>query len=226
MTDTTTLNQYIAEGRLLRKKWVGTDKHGREAACLLAALSPKVAHFRHSNACPANIMPKWLAHLTPWMDDEGSDDAWLGMVKRYAAVAGRWHVLSNEIWRELDYTARRIALENCIPSHDETSSVKERVIALLRRAEVGGSVTDWEWSTATRSAAYVLYDDAGCAAHAASQVTSNSEGAPRAAARAAARAADSSGDATTVVDRITAAILAAIEQACDKAEKEKNNESV
>jgi hypothetical protein len=222
MADTTTLNQYIAEGRLLRKEWVGTDKHGREAACLLAALSPEVARFCFSYACPANIMPKWLAHLTPWMNDVGSDDAWPGMVKRYAAVAGRWHVLSNEIWRELDCTARRIALENCITSHDATSSVKERVIALLRRAEVGGSVADWEWSTATRSAAYVLYDDAGCAAHAASRVTSHSEDAQR----AAARAADSSGDATTAADRITAAILAAIEKACDKAEKENNNESV
>jgi hypothetical protein len=220
MVDTTTLNQYIAEGRLLRNEWTGTDKHGWEAACLLAALSPEVARFGDSHACPANIMPKWLAHLTPWMDDEGSDDAWLGMVKRYAAVAGRWHVLSDEIWRELDYTARRIALENCISLHDEASSVKEKVLALLHRAEAGESVAEWEWGLATRSAVYVLYDHAGCAAYAASRVTSYSVGAQS----AAARAAKSGGDATAAADRITAAILTAIEQACDKAEKEKNND--
>ena len=231
MTYTEKLNQYITEGRLIRNAWTDLDDQGRETACLLAAMSPEVAAGEDASACPADIMPQWLAHLTPWMDDAGSDEAWPGMVRRYAAVAARWHVLSNETWQRLDHTARRIALEDCLLAADSAAPAVEGVLILLRRAEAGGEVAASEW-TAAGAAAWAAWAaaawDAAEAARAAAVADSEwdaAEAAARAAeaARAAARAA---GDAAwtaaedAAADRITAAILTAIEQSCDKAEKE------
>ena len=222
MNYTTKLNQYIAEGRLIRHAWTGSDKQGRQTACLLAAMSPEVASSSDASACPAHIMPEWLASLTPWMDDSGSDDAWHGMVRRYAAVAARWHVLSDEIWRRLDYTARRIALEDCLQFSGNVAPVVEGVIALLRRAEAGADVARSEWVAAT-AAAWDVWAATKAAASAA-WVPWAAEEATAAVAEAAAwvaanaaKAAAAASDAAA--DRITAAILAAIEKACDEAEK-------
>lgn len=70
------LDQFIAEGRLLRRKWTDTDSHGRELACLLAAWSPEVAETKNPSTCPADTLPPWLAHLAPWIDDAGSAEQW------------------------------------------------------------------------------------------------------------------------------------------------------
>jgi hypothetical protein len=147
-------------------------------------------------------MPQWLAYLTPWMDDDGTEDAWLPMVKRYAAVAGRWHVLSNETWRRLDYTARRIAVEDCLPLAGDSAPTVNGALVLLRLAEQGAHVLKSEWAAA-RDAAWAYAADAAWAA------------AGAAGAAGAARA--------SAADRITAAILTAIEQACDAAEMDQNN---
>ena len=199
MTDTTKLNQYIDEGRLIRHAWTSSDEQGRETACLLAAMSPEVAASRDSSACPADIMPQWLAHLTPWMDDAGSIGAWPSMVRRYAAVAARWHVLSKETWRRLDYTARRISLEDCLPLAGDATPEAEGVLTLLRRAEAGDTVESVKW----KAAAWAAWAAEDAAAEAAADAT----------AEAAAKAA------WAAADRITAAILASIEAACDEAEK-------
>lgn len=230
MTSLEKLNQYIEEGRLIRKKWVSSDAQGRETACILAALSPEVADKGYADACPADIMPLWLAHLTPWMDDDGSEEAWLPMVKRYAAVAGRWHVLSDETWRKLDYTARRIAVEDCLPRVGTSIPAVEGVLALLRLAEQGAHVLESEWVTAQAAARaalaaartvaravalHAVWIATQAAAEAASGAASHT------AARASAWHSARWGEAAS--DRITDAILTSIEQTCDKAEREANN---
>lgn len=45
--------------RLVRKEW----GDGKATACLLAAIAPQA--IDNPSACPACIMPQWLAHLTP-----------------------------------------------------------------------------------------------------------------------------------------------------------------
>jgi hypothetical protein len=80
---------YLNSGRLIRGAWTGTDSQGRRTACLLAALSPEAGRSKDPGACPASVMPAWLAHLTPWIDDAGSKEAWPGTVRRYAELAGR-----------------------------------------------------------------------------------------------------------------------------------------
>ena len=88
------LNAMIAEDRIIRQRW--TDGH--ERACLLAALSPETGKAERASACPAHVMPPWLAHLTPWIDDEVSEDAWPGVIRRYAALARRWSALDDAAW--------------------------------------------------------------------------------------------------------------------------------
>ena len=224
MVDITKLNQYITEGRLIRNAWTDLDNQGRETACLLAAMSPEVAARENASACPASIMPKWLAYLTPWMDDAGSDEVWPSMVRRYAAVAARWHVLTNETWQRLDYTARRIALEDCLPLAGGAAPAVERVIALLRRAEAGAAVAGRQWAAARSAARAAAWAAAGAAAEAAARATAGAAGDSAGASAWAAWAAAWAAEAAA--DRIAAAILTAIENACDKAEKELNNECV
>lgn len=144
--------ELLDEGRLIRKSWTGTDDQGRETACLLAALSPEVARNKAAEACPASIMPQWLAHLTPWMDDIGTLEAWPGMVRRYADLADRWHVLTDADWTRLDWTARRVAVEFCIPFAKGALTAVTNVLGLLRRAESGDTPSGKEFNRALKAA--------------------------------------------------------------------------
>ncbi len=110
------LDSAVAEGRLIRREWSDApDDHGRERACLLGMLSPEAARDEDAGRCPAAIAPTWLAELTPWIDDSGSDAAWPALVQRYAALARRWRSLSQEQWgllarRVRDLCVRELAL--------------------------------------------------------------------------------------------------------------------
>lgn len=157
MTPAERLNTYIAEGRLIRKAWTGTDAQGRETACLLAAMSPDVAAKHEARACPADIMPQWFAELTPWIDDAGSVEAWPGMVRRYAALAARWHVLTPEDWRRLDYRVRLICLDEADRHYAReyfigVAVAVGRVREMLIRASEGFLVKDDEWESARAEA--------------------------------------------------------------------------
>lgn len=80
------LERRIAEGTLARGRWTGTDARGRQTACLLAALAPECGVSGSAGSCPAEVMPAWLAHLTPWLDDAPSAEAWPGLVRRYSST--------------------------------------------------------------------------------------------------------------------------------------------
>jgi len=215
------LNRHIEGGTLVRNRW----GDGRDRACLLAAMSPECAESESPMDCPASVMPKWLAELTPWMDDDGSEEAWPHMVRRYAALAARWHVLSDGQWSRLEFVAKKIAVESCL-EHNE--GVCAPVIALLDRSIAGDIPSDEEWSAARSAArdaaraawyaAWSAVDAANAAWSAASHAAwdaADAANAARAAARAAARdAADAAGAACAAgaaADQITASILDAIE---------------
>jgi hypothetical protein len=94
------LGQFIAEGRIIRHKFHSQDDQGRATACLLAALG---ADINSPRDCPADVMPRWLAELTPSIDDCGSEAAWAwrAMIQRYGAAAKGWHVLDDAAWRRV-----------------------------------------------------------------------------------------------------------------------------
>jgi hypothetical protein len=228
MLDTTRLDQFIAEGRLIRKDWTGTDAEGRETACLLAALSPEVAKERKEQACPADIMPSWLAHLTPWINDAGSTAEWPAVVRRYAALARRWHVLDAAGWRRAEYRVRRAAVveAKAYATTEEAAAVCQTVIALCDREIAGEPPAQAEWTAAWKAAAAVEWaaeaaaEAAEWAAAAADvkRVAARATAAARAeAANAVARAAETAARAAV---RAAAAARAAAEVAWARAEAE------
>lgn len=103
------LDQYIAEGRLLRDTWQRVED-GRQYACLLTAISPEALDIAKSGAwsspafaCPASVMPRWFADLVPWLDDAGSLAKWPSVIRRFAASFRRprspedWEALETDI---------------------------------------------------------------------------------------------------------------------------------
>ena len=200
------LNAFLEDGRLTRNEWTGKDTQGRETACLLAALSPEAGEQRSAEKCPAEVMPLWLAHLTPWMDDRGSAEAWLEMVRRYAAVAARWHVLGEDAWRRCEIAARKAAVEEALRHvpDDDPWGVREACSGVL--AWLGSEMPE---AAAAGAAAWAAEAEAEAAAWAAE-------------AEAAAWAAEAAADAARAAgaDRITDQILSAIEKECDAAEEQ------
>jgi hypothetical protein len=202
-----TLDLAIAEGRLIRKEWT-RDEDGRHLACLLSALSPEASNAKTAAACPAWLLPSWFARLVPWMDDAGSEEAWPGMVRRFALLVRRSAALTAEDWQRLDFACRAVALREA-RSHvqrDEWGvlTALDRALGLCEQAASGVSVADAEWtkeSAAARAAA-----EAAAAAAAA--------WAAAAAAWAAAWAAGAAAAAGMAgADRITTGILDALEAA-------------
>lgn len=100
--------------RLLRCEWTDGDRveDGYERACLLAAAAPEIVgedRIGDPALCPAEILPQWLADLTPWIDDSGSLELWPEHVERYAAALSRSDVLGEGAWHRLELRVRGLA---------------------------------------------------------------------------------------------------------------------
>jgi hypothetical protein len=130
----TILSRY-AEGTLIRNDWIGTDDDGRETACLLAAVAPECGQARSAGSCPANVMPSWLAHLTPWIDDAGSEAEWPRVVRRFAATAKNWPHLTERH----EYAVRALCVREAMRHANSADALKacERVATLCERARNG-----------------------------------------------------------------------------------------
>ncbi len=202
------LNRHIDAGTLVRNEW----GDGHERACLLAALSPESSQGQSPSVCPASVMPQWLAHLTPWMDDAGSKEAWPAMVRRYADLASRWRTLSDDQWSRLDFAARKIALESCL---EHNKAACEPVLRLLDQSIAGDHVPAKDWDAAAR-AAWAAADAAAYAANAAYDAARAAADAAADATRAAARVAARATAMAAAVDHITTKILDAIEAEIEK----------
>jgi len=109
-------------------------------------------------------MPSWLADLTPWIDDAGSAERWPEVVRRYADLASRWHVLDRETWKRLDFAVRAICVSEATQHTKQEQILKAcaDVVALCNRAAAGDMPTKQEWSvaatttlTAARAAAVI-----------------------------------------------------------------------
>jgi hypothetical protein len=241
------LQLYVREGRIIRNAWTGEDAQGRETACLLAALSPEAGEEERASACPAHVMPEWLARLTPMLDDKTPEAYWPEFVRCYAYAAARWHVLDDAAWRRVLARVMLASLDVARP-HDR-SGVVARVADLCRRVLDGNEPAVCEWTAAeeaARAAAWALAEEAARATRAegaAWALVEAGEAAARA-ARAAARAAagagawalpEAAGDAgawageaaawateaaevVTAWDTIARATLAAINTECDAQE--------
>jgi hypothetical protein len=223
------LNTMVDEGRIIRNDWVGTDEQGRETACLLAALSPEVVGHRNASACPAELMPGWMAYLTPWIDDNASEAEWPRIVRRYAACAARWSSLDEAAWRRVEVAARRSSVVEAMShtTQEDVLNVSRAVLAWLAEGMPEQS-RDALWATV--EAVMVAATEAGAtvAVTAAAWASLEAVGAAAAAVRAAAAEATVAGArahrpwaarrraaAAGAADRIIDAILIALEKECE-----------
>ena len=211
------LDTFIAEDRLIRKAW----GDGQEYACLLLALAPEIGTSGAVYRCPASVLPAWLAHITPSLDDAGSTAAWPAMVRRYAVVVRRGaETLDDAGWRRV-LARTMIAVLAVVAPHDPSESCA-RVSALWGRVLAGDEPTKDEWAAASADAESASAAWAAYAAWAASTATASTEAAARAAWLLGARAGAGAGAVQQATwDRITTALLDGIEVECDRAEETK-----
>lgn len=148
--------QMRREGRLLRTAWTDHDR-----ACWIAALSPEAGKARDAAACPAEVMPVWLAYLTPSVDDNVSSPAWPEMARRYGACARGWHRLDDAAWRRVEGAVRltSLAVAHEAVSLDEWGVIPaiDDVVRLLRE---GGDPEEWAAAEAAAWAAAEAVGDA------------------------------------------------------------------
>jgi len=198
------LETYQREGRLIRNAWTGTDEQCRATACLLAALVPDCGVAGDAGVCPASVLPPWLAHLTPWIDDAGTVEAWPGVVTRYVAILRAWNLDDAQSAR-CDYLCRALIVREARSHTTDARTVAacDTVIGLCDRAAAGDNPTSQEWAAAraaARAAASYAARDAAWAATAGAGFAAK-------AARAAAR--DAAGDAAWAAGAAGAAARAA-----------------
>jgi hypothetical protein len=201
------LSAYIDEGRLIRKEWTGKDDAGRATACLLAVLAPECGKKRTAAACPAEVMPKWLAELTPGMDDEGSAEAWPAMVRRYASVAARWHALTAAEWAACEVRVKVL----CIREAMSQVTVDEWGVLVACSRVIECLEAGIDAAAVTATAALEVAAAAAAAAEAAPAAAAREAAAEAVAARDAAWAAAVAWEAAAeaVAARETAAAAAA-----------------
>ena len=227
-----TIEQLHAEGRLIRGKWSDTDAQGRELLCLYTALAGDAD--ARPGTCPADMCPRWLAHLSPWINDAGTAAHWPSVVDRFARLAPRLGEIQGDRSARLDYRCRAIAVREArshVAGGHAALGVIDGVLALLDRASAGAPVTADEWARAeawaaaaeTRAAWAAAAAEAAAAARAAEEAAWAAAAAAARAAEAAAWAAAAAAAwsawaawaaaaaAAAAADRIIDAILDAIE---------------
>lgn len=212
------LNTLVSEGRIARNEWFGIDEQGRATACLLAALSPEAGDAENADFCPAAVMPLWLAHITPWIDDACSETAWPRVIRRYAACAARWSALDDAAWRRVEIATRRAAVEEAM-RHTSNKTVHGATVLGACRGVLVWLDADMPESSqaavkmAAQAAAWAAVADrqAAAAAQAAAWAASGRAAEARAAAQAAVAQARVSVESA---DRIIDVVLSALEKEC------------
>lgn len=202
-------------GEICRRRWTG-EKNGRRIACLLLSLAPEVegvADYSESR-CPAWLLPAWLAHVTPWIDDAGTDDAWPATVRRFADVVGRAaRVFDAAAWHRAEFAFMAAALEVCRGTNPDTV---DPVIALCRRVVEGDEPRVDEWDEAralTMRLGFEAYALAKAAANMAACAAMPQFRTDATAARCARHAADAAyAKQYEAADRITSSFFGALER--------------
>lgn len=203
------LDTMIAEGRLIRYRWLGVTSDGRETACLLAALYPECGDTM--SVGPANDIDPWLAAFTPWIDDAGTEAHWPEVVRRYAAVIRRVHVLDSAAWRRAELRSLLAVLGE---AQRHNAKLCDRAIALIARELSGDAPAAAEWTAAAGA-------KGSRAAKAAARRSSVAHVASMAVAAARSRSLPMKPRTAAAIaaDRIIDGVLQALEDTCAECER-------
>jgi len=207
------LDRAIAAGDVIRNEWTRTED-GRARVCLLATLAPACGVRKSAAACPASVLPAWLAECVPWIDDAGTEGAWPEMVRDFADLLRDSASASPEMWARLNLHWRRSSLAEAM-AHTANLAVLgvSAEIAAMLDAELGGDAIDPEaWADVRADVRAVARASAPAleGALAAAGAARDSVRAPWAASSGAAWAAAAAAWAEAAAsDRITAGFFAA-----------------
>jgi hypothetical protein len=181
---------YLRDGRLVQNAWTREDQ-GHHVACLLGA----AGNYHSTQDCPATLMPRWLAECTVTLyDGLPQEDANGDLVRRYADMMRRWHVLTPDRWDNV----HRAFLVRCIdqavesvPAFAKTQSYWPAVSAACEQSKT--AITS-KREGAAESAALSAESAARSAESAAWSAALSAESAAKRAARSAASAAASAAE--------------------------------
>ena len=148
MIDLKNFDTMLSGGRITRYQWTGRDDNGRVTACILAAIFPQAGKAKSASVCPSDQMWPWLAHLTPWINDFGSEGLWQQVVQRYAKILHNLHRLDAADGKRLELVCKRIfvseARSHARPGSRKTLEVIDLVIELIDLSLAGGEPTSDE----------------------------------------------------------------------------------
>lgn len=111
----------LAENRIVQNSW-RLVVEGRELVCALAAFGPDdIGRLRTPKACPADLMPEWVAGLIPVMDDCIRTDMVDWFMAELIARVKRWHILDEAAWSRIaSEVVKRFGLPSSV---DQTSLI-------------------------------------------------------------------------------------------------------
>lgn len=161
------LDQFIADGRLIRRDYFDRDDRGRELACLYAAMVPECDES--TEHCPADLMWQWLADCVPWIDDAGTEEQWPTVIRRFAAIMRDLPTLGEDDGERIKRDWLRLhvlpmARANCPASRTEAIAAIDGVIALYQEwHDTGVRPDDQRWDAARAAAAAAEWDAASAA---------------------------------------------------------------
>lgn len=135
------LRDFIAQGRIVQGKW----GDGVQTACLLFALAPEITSNGYIANCPANLIPSWLANLTPMIDDKTSKSAWSGIIRRYADTVQRGATDLDQLGWERVLARFMASILREIVQYDATGEC-EKVIGMWMATLEGNGPTLSTWS--------------------------------------------------------------------------------
>mgnify|MGYP003394567753 CR=1 FL=1 len=94
--------KFATENRLIQRAWQKKEgaEEGKRMACLLGSIDPSVDN---SAMCNGELMPLWLAILTPTLFDGIAADKVTEIGLRYGKLVGQWEVLSAANWDNVLY---------------------------------------------------------------------------------------------------------------------------
>src|SRR6185312_10824868 len=189
-------------GTLVQGQWHAREE-GREIACLLGSMHPGV---RSSEDCNGDLMPLWLAKLTPALFDGIAPEHIYSIARRYGGLVARWHVLKHEQWESLLTTFLVRTIDEAVDAARPVagnmpywSAVDDACAAVKEAIKSGDEIKKRMARSAAAASAYAAYAAfaaAAAAASAADAAYDAADAASRAASHAAhAAAAASASDA-------------------------------
>ena len=194
-----------SEGRIIQNSW-RKQADGRELVCALAAFGPDI---NSASDCPADLMPTWLAHLVPAIDDGVAPAQVPWFSGALIARAHRWHVLDDAAWERIRIgfliagikqaiaAASAVHQDNPPAYWPQVTSACDQVCAAL---QTGQGLKEAEAAAEAAAVAAVRATWAAEAAARAAWAAARAARAARAAARAA-RAAEAAARATWAAAR-------------------------